>query len=175
MWAARRGGAGGAPWGGVVGCVSLCSSQWTCVLSFSEKRALAIAIRIRANMGMVHYSASLLSSKLISLGEPGGVGVPGGREGGHSPPLGASGYPTRRGGRPPPTVAIDIIGNSAGSRSGGARPLGIISILFHRRFGFITVSPKTLSHYQHNAGRGSASLPYLHHHFWWLTKFWATR
>ena len=26
----------------------------------------------------------------------------GGREGGHSPPLGASGYPTRRGGRPPP-------------------------------------------------------------------------
>ena len=25
----------------------------------------------------------------------------GGREGGHSPPLGASGYPTRRGGRPP--------------------------------------------------------------------------
>ena len=93
------------------------------------------------------------------------------------PPLGASGYPTRRGGRPPPTVAIDIteesrgggppslqhrlivLGNSAGSRSGGARPFGIISILFHHRFGFITVSeraslcPKTLSHYQHNDGK----------------------
>ena len=69
MWAAKRGGAEGDYWVGVVGCVSLYGSQWACVLSFSERRAFALTIRIRANMGVANSPSLFALSIMFPRGE----------------------------------------------------------------------------------------------------------
>ena len=77
-----------------------------------------------------------------------------GREGGTAPSR-CEWLPNSPGGAPPPPTVAIVLGNSAGSRGGGA-PTRITSIRVEP--GCSTKQTKTFS-YQHNAGIGSASLP----------------